>query len=111
MLTPAQQHFNRVMAERRHASREPSQLEMTAYETMLHRLRLDKARLSRVQSQKAKADLKRELLPDYQPWIEGVLTADSGQSDDVLTTVMIWCCRFLLKKRSMTTKPSTRCRA
>jgi hypothetical protein len=57
MLTPAQQHFNRVMAERRHASREPSQLEMTAYETMLHRLRLDKARLSRVQSQKAKADL------------------------------------------------------
>jgi hypothetical protein len=32
MLTPAQQHFNRVMAERRHASREPSQLEMTAYE-------------------------------------------------------------------------------
>ena len=92
MLTPAQQHFNRVMAERRHASREPSQLEMTAYETMLHRLRLDKARLSRVQSQKAKADLKRELLPDYQPWIEGVLTADSGQSDDVLTTVMIWCC-------------------
>ena len=75
------------MAERRHASREPSQLEMTAYETMLHRLRLDKARLSRVQSQKAK-----ELLPDNQPWIEGVLTADSGQSDDVLTTVMIWCC-------------------
>ncbi|WP_343274185.1 hypothetical protein [Klebsiella pneumoniae] len=58
MLTPAQQHFNRVMAERRHASREPSQLEMTAYETMLHRLRLDKARLSRVQSQKAKANLK-----------------------------------------------------
>ena len=49
MLTPAQQHFNRVMAERRHASREPSQLEMTAYETMLHRLRLDKARFSRVQ--------------------------------------------------------------
>ncbi|MDT8883189.1 phage terminase small subunit [Klebsiella aerogenes] len=92
MLTPAQQHFNRVMAERRHASREPSQLEMTSYETMLHRLRLDKARLSRVQSQKAKADLKRELLPDYLPWIEGVLTADSGQSDDVLTTVMIWCC-------------------
>lgn len=92
MLTPAQQHFNRVMAERRHASREPSQLEMTAYETMLHRLRLDKARLSRVQSQKAKADLKRELLPDYQPWVEGVLAADSGQSDDVLTTVMIWCC-------------------
>ena len=32
------------MAERRHASREPSQLEMTAYETMLHRLRLDKSR-------------------------------------------------------------------
>ena len=92
MLTPAQQHFHRVMAERRHASREPSQLEMTAYETMLHRLRLDKARLSRVQSNKAKADLKRELLPDYQPWIEGVLAADSGQSDDVLTTVMIWCC-------------------
>lgn len=92
MLTPAQQHFDRVMAERRHTTNTPSQLEMNAYETMLHRLRMDRAKLSGVQSQKAKADLKREFLPGYQPWIDGVLSADSGQSDDVLTTVMIWCC-------------------
>ncbi|WP_252500998.1 phage terminase small subunit, partial [Escherichia coli] len=27
---------------------------------------------------------------DYQPWIDGVLAADTGQADEVITTVMIW---------------------
>ncbi|WP_435954071.1 phage terminase small subunit [Dryocola sp. BD626] len=89
MLTPAQKHFDRVMAERR-SNRGTTTAERTAYEQILFRLRMDKADLSRVQSNAAKAKLKSERLPDYQPWIDGVLAADTGQADEVITTVMIW---------------------
>ncbi|WP_315708982.1 phage terminase small subunit [Brenneria uluponensis] len=87
MLTPAQRHFQEVMAQRRghsNASR------YTAYEQQLHRLRMDKSTLSQIQSTAAKASAKRVLLPNYQPWIDGVLAADTGQSDEVMTTLMVW---------------------
>ncbi|WP_368542331.1 phage terminase small subunit [Enterobacter soli] len=89
MLTPAQKHFDRVMAERR-SNRGTTTAERTAYEQILFRLRMDKADLSRIQSNAGKAKLKSERLPDYQPWIDGVLAADTGQADEVITTVMIW---------------------
>ncbi|HED1599534.1 TPA: terminase [Enterobacter hormaechei subsp. hoffmannii] len=89
MLTPAQKHFDRVMAERR-SNRGTTTAERTAYEQVLFRLRMDKADLSRIQSNAGKAKLKSERLPDYQPWIDGVLAADTGQADEVITTVMIW---------------------
>ncbi|WP_233981822.1 phage terminase small subunit [Pectobacterium versatile] len=89
MLTPAQRHFQTVMAQR-HGKSNGGDVEHTAYEQQLHRLRMDKSRLSQVQSDATKAELKRALLPDYQGWINGVLAADSGQADAVLTTIMIW---------------------
>lgn len=89
MLTPAQKHFDRVMAERR-SNRGTTTAERTAYEQVLFRLRMDKADLSHIQSNAGKAKLKSERLPDYQPWIDGVLAADTGQADEVITTVMIW---------------------
>lgn len=89
MLTPAQRHFQTVMAQR-HGKSNGGDVERTAYEQQLHRLRMDKSRLSQVQSDTTKAELKRALLPDYQGWINGVLAADSGQADEVLTTIMIW---------------------
>ena len=89
MLTPAQKHFDRVMAERR-GNRGTTTAERTAYEQILFRLRMDKADLSRIQSNAGKAKLKSERLPDYLPWIDGALAADTGQADEVITTVMIW---------------------
>ncbi|MEI7367028.1 phage terminase small subunit [Pectobacterium sp. 1950-15] len=89
MLTPAQRHFQTVMAQR-HGKSNGGDVERTAYEQQLHRLRMDKSRLSQVQSAATKAELKRELLPDYQGWVNGVLASDSGQADEVLTTIMIW---------------------
>ena len=77
------------MAERR-SNRGTTTAERTAYEQILFRLRMDKADLSRIQSNAGKAKLKSERLPDYQPWIDGVLAADTGQADEVITTVMIW---------------------
>lgn len=88
-LTPARQHFENVMAQRHgHPATDPAAL--TAYEQMLSRLHHDKTQLSAVQSMQTRADMKREMLPAYDAWIDGVLDTDSGTADEVLVTAMIW---------------------
>ncbi len=58
MLTPAQRHFQKVMAERRGQADEESDIQRTAHEQILHRLRMDLSRLSGVQSEETKAEMK-----------------------------------------------------
>lgn len=89
MLTPARRHFETVMAQNR-GNATTTLADLTAYEQMLHRLRVDKNRLKGIQSNKTKADVKREILPNYQGWVDGVIASDSGQADEVFTTVMLW---------------------
>ncbi len=89
MLTPAQRHYDKVMAERRGTTEEVVQ-GGSAYEQQLHRLRIDQRRLSQFQSHLTRAEMKREMLPAYDGWLDGVLTANSGQSDEVVTTCMVW---------------------
>lgn len=60
------------------------------YELVRAQLGVDLRRLKEIQSVERKIELKRELLPTYGPWVEGVLAADSGAPDDILTHVMIW---------------------
>ncbi|WP_159182703.1 phage terminase small subunit [Escherichia coli] len=90
MLTPAQRHFQKVMAERRGQADEESDIQRTAHEQILHRLRMDLSRLSGVQSEETKAEMKKSMLPEYEGWIEGTLDADSGRQDEVITRLMVW---------------------
>lgn len=91
MLTPAQKHFQSVMAQRTGLNTDEETLgERTAHEQILHRLRLAQSRLSGIQSNAAKADVKKELLPDFAGWIDGTLEGDSGRQDEVITTLMVW---------------------
>lgn len=62
----------------------------SGYELMLVKLAEDRRRLKDLQSVEAKAELKRQILPDYAGWIEGVLEHGRGAQDDVITTVMLW---------------------
>lgn len=67
----------------------------TEYQRMQVQLLHDRQRLKQIQSRTAKIELKRELLPAYDAWIEGVLEASKAQGvtgvqDEVLITVMIW---------------------
>jgi len=65
----------------------------TEYELMLARLGVDLRRLKEIQSVEKKIELKRELLPAYLPWIEGVLAAGddaAGNQDDVFVQCMVW---------------------
>jgi hypothetical protein len=57
---------------------------------MLALLRGHKAALKGIQSRKLKAAAKRQYLPEYDAYIDGVLAADNGGQDTVLVTVMLW---------------------
>lgn len=58
------------------------------------RLRHDLQRLKEIRSIALKIAAKREMLPEYTSWIEGLLAgalqAGAGVSGDVLPTVMVW---------------------
>lgn len=91
MTSPAKAHFLRRSAAAQ-GSQEAAVDKATAnqYELMLVKLAEDRRRLKGVQSIERKAEVKRQLLPEYQPWIEGVLKGDSGRQDDVFMTALVW---------------------
>ena len=92
MSTPARRHRQHVLARKAAAAADPGQsMEgSTEYELMLAKLYEDRRRLSAIQSLERKVEVKRELLPDYNAWIAGVLSGGTGAQDNVLTTIMVW---------------------
>lgn len=92
MTNPCRRHFQRVTAAKEAAAVEPTQTMAgaTAYEHQLNQLLQDRLRLKQVQSNQGKAELKRQLLPAYIPYVQGVLDAGQGAQDEVLTTIMVW---------------------
>lgn len=77
MLTPAQRHFQKVMAERRGISDERDAESRTAHEQILFRLHMHKSSLSQIQSRQAKAAVKASILPEFQGWIDGTIEGDN----------------------------------
>ncbi|EAQ6132199.1 hypothetical protein AXA88_26670 [Salmonella enterica] len=60
------------------------------YALMQMQLHQDMERLHGILSNEQKAAVKRQILPHYDEWVNGVLEGDSGLQDDVLMRVMIW---------------------
>lgn len=91
-LSIAQAHQRRARAAMEAAKTAPQQsmAGATAYEHQLNQLLQDRLRLKAIQSNEGKAALKLQLLPEYIPYVEGVLQAGNGAQDDVMTTVMVW---------------------
>lgn len=92
MSNPCRRHFEKVTAAQAAADVAPGQTMegATAYELQLAQLAQDRARLKQIQSAQGKAELKRQLLPAYQPYVDGVLAGGRGAQDEVLTTIMVW---------------------
>lgn len=88
--SPAKAHRERTLAAQRSDETPVHAAGANQYELMLAKLLDDKRRLKAIQSIEAKAKLKAELLPEYLPWVDGVLAGDQGVQDDVLMTVMVW---------------------
>jgi hypothetical protein len=57
---------------------------------MLAKLQADKVALKAIKSVTAKIAKKALLLPEYAPYVDGVLAADAGGDDLVLVTAMVW---------------------
>ena len=89
--TPAQRHYDKTMAqksERKNNSGDPEK--GSAYELMMPKLHTDLQRLKQIHSVERKIKVKEEILPDYQPWIAGILESGLGAQDDILMTVLVW---------------------
>lgn len=58
------------------------------------RLTHDLRRLKEIRSIDRKIEAKREMLPEYKSWVDGVMTADAGVgtgvAGDVVPTYMVW---------------------
>lgn len=90
-LTPAQQHRQRKQAAQAAADAPAgATTEGSAYELMLAQLYEHRQQLKAIQSIERKIEAKRQFLPLYGPWIEGVLENGNGAKDLVLTTVWVW---------------------
>jgi hypothetical protein len=90
-LTPAQRHRQRKLAEQASAgSAHGDETTGSAYELMQAQLYEHRKALKGIQSIERKIEAKRGYLPLYWPWIDGVLAADSGAQDMVLTSVFVW---------------------
>lgn len=93
MRSLARAHYERAVAalaatEADAASLPPAHA--SAYELMLATLAEDRRRLKAIQSVERKIEAKRQMLPQYAAWVQGVLEGGSGRQDDVLMTVMVW---------------------
>lgn len=92
MKSPARKHYERMTAAKAAGTATPGQQQQgEQYE--LHAAALYEARreLKKIKSTQAKVERKRELLPDFLPYVTGVLEEGNGAKDDVLMTLMIWC--------------------
>lgn len=92
-MTPARAHFEQHMAAALQSADGKQPIDKSAanaYELMLYKLAEDKRRLHDIKGTERKAEIKAQLLPEYQPWIAGTLEADTGRQDDVLMTVFVW---------------------
>lgn len=92
--SPCRAHYEQATAaasQPEHGSEKPlDRNTANAYELMLAKLAEDKRRLKDVKSVEKKAEVKAQILPDYLPWITGVLQSEAGRQDDVLMTVFVW---------------------
>lgn len=92
MASLAQRTQLRKRAEAESARTAPPALMdgLTTYELMLVKLQQDQLRLKQVQSNRHKAEVKAELLPEYADYVAGVLAGGKGAQDDVFVTIMLW---------------------
>ena len=89
----ARQHFQKHQAKEaaEKAAEFGAMQDMTAFELQMMQLNNDRQRLKQIQATEAKVVLKKALLPNHLPYVEGILEADKSIQDEVFMTVLVWC--------------------
>ncbi len=92
--TPAQRHrLNRLalqQATQAEAENAHGQTVGTAYELQRAQLHQHRLRLKDLQSVEKKIEAKRAILPEYDAYLDGVLEAQPGTQDEVVSTLLVW---------------------
>jgi len=89
--SPAARHRERMLGKLAASTGEPGGATAgTAYELMLAQLHEHRRTLSNIQSVERKIEVKATMLPAYQAWIDGVLSAGKGAQDEVLVNALVW---------------------
>lgn len=95
------EHIQKVEAELSQQSNQHNRSDLSEYELMLVRLRDDVLKIKSVKSEEKKNKIKASVLPNYLPWIDGVLTSinasetDNYRQDDVFSQVFVWAVDLL----------------
>ncbi|WP_019604557.1 phage terminase small subunit [Teredinibacter turnerae] len=91
-LSPAAASRQRRLAARE-AARSPYGNEQTGDAYQLHLAALTEARqrLKDIQGIERKIEFKKNVLPEFMPYLQGVLESGQGAQDQVVATLMVWC--------------------
>lgn len=91
-MSYARRHFEKTTAEIAAAEAGGADLgSLSAYQRLLKNLHDDKVLLKSVSSIADKVHIKKQALPAYQEWIDGITAAGAVQADDrVAATVIVW---------------------
>jgi hypothetical protein len=79
-----------AMAAGEHAAPDRSTPEERMAAQVRLRLQHDLRRLKAIASIERKIAAKREMLPEYAAWVDGLVAADKPLIEDVLPTIMVW---------------------
>ncbi|MEQ4541131.1 MAG: phage terminase small subunit [Billgrantia sp.] len=91
MTSPARRHYQRVTAAKAAGDAQPGRPQGgQQYELFAAALWEARQTLKGIKSVEAKIAAKRELLPQFGPYVQGVLEGGTGAQDDVLVTIMLW---------------------
>lgn len=91
-MSYARRHFEKTTAEIAAAEAGGADLgSLSAYQRLLKNLHDDKVLLKSVSSIADKVHIKKQALPAYQEWIDGITAAGTVQTDDrIAATVIVW---------------------
>jgi hypothetical protein len=90
-ISPARRKFMATKAAKESALVVDTQIMAgSLHELMMAKLYEDKLRLKSIQSIESKIQYKKDNIQQYIPYLEGVLTADSGVDDLVFISLMVW---------------------
>lgn len=93
MVSPARLHKQREAARlaAEKAARDAQPVSGSEHDLMLAQLAQHKRQLSNIKSMTARIEKKAEIMPEWHGYIDGVLAADSGAIDPIISQMMPWC--------------------
>lgn len=90
MQSPAKKHKQHVMSRMTLANNGTADGFGSAHDMLKLKMVEDRRTLKTLQSIKAKIELKAELLPHYDDWLDATLEHGKGKADPLLATLMLW---------------------